>query len=369
MESLPPIPTPPAQWWREFRIQVLPVVVFVVTVAAIIVMWRNYVQPSNVIGQVEAVKANVMSPLDGTLTNLTVEPFQRVTKGQVLGVVEIYDPQVHEAELAAVPANLNLIQARMLMSRSRSAGSFAQLRVELARERLDLALAQTRLVQAGKELKRMQSLHALGVVPQGTALDVRLNSTEYGLDVAVRDHDVLAQEVEIRTNLVAMLETELKEIEQHGEMKLTPDEKAAQDAVQAEMDLIKATQAPFVLKAPMDGVVSAILQRPGERVVRRTPILVISAPTAERIMGYIRQPISMLPTTNDTVVVRTRSLRRQEAIGQILRVGAQFEQINPVMLPDPTRIQMGYPILVSLPPGLNVAPGELVDMAVRHTKR
>jgi multidrug resistance efflux pump len=369
MDPLPPIPTPPAQQWREFRIQVLPVVVFVVTVAAICVMWRNYVQPSNVIGQVEAVKANVMSPLDGTLTNLTVEPFQHVTKGQVLGVVEIYDPQVHEAELAAVPANLNLIQARMLMSRSRTFSTYSQVREDLIREKSALQLAEIELVQKSNEYRRVEQLYTNFLVSKGMPLEYKANSTEYGFDVAVRDRDRALKEVENATNIVAMLETQLKEIELHGAMKLTPDEKAAQDAVQAQMDLIKATQAPFVLKAPMDGVVSTIFQRPGERVVRRTPILVISAPTAERIVGYIRQPISMLPTTNDVVLVRTRSLRRQEAVGQILRVGAQFEQINPVMLPDPTRIQMGYPILVSLPPGLNVAPGELVDMAVRYTKR
>ena len=35
MDSLPPIPTPPAQRWREFRIQVLPILVFLGTVAII----------------------------------------------------------------------------------------------------------------------------------------------------------------------------------------------------------------------------------------------------------------------------------------------------------------------------------------------
>ena len=59
MDPLPPIPTPPAQRWREFRIQVLPVVVFVGVLMAVVCMWKSYVVPSGVVGEVEAIRANI----------------------------------------------------------------------------------------------------------------------------------------------------------------------------------------------------------------------------------------------------------------------------------------------------------------------
>jgi hypothetical protein len=55
MEPLPPIPTPLEQRWREFRIQVLPVVFFLSIVAALVFVWRSYIIPVNIAGEGEAI--------------------------------------------------------------------------------------------------------------------------------------------------------------------------------------------------------------------------------------------------------------------------------------------------------------------------
>jgi multidrug resistance efflux pump len=86
MESLPLIPTPPAQRWREFRIQILPVIIFVGILAMIVMMWKTFVQPSGVVGEVEAVKANVIRP-DGVVAELHVDRLQYVANGQVIGTI------------------------------------------------------------------------------------------------------------------------------------------------------------------------------------------------------------------------------------------------------------------------------------------
>jgi len=120
----------------------------------------------------------------------------------------------------------------------------------------------------------------------------------------------------------------------------------------------------------MDGVVSMIYRRSQEKVVKGEPIVTVSAPRAERIVGYIRQPVQIIPTTKDTVMVRTRTQKRQSGEAQILKVGAQFEAINPALLSlDSNRFEMGLPILISLPPGLTVSPGEFVDLSIQYAKR
>lgn len=93
MDPLPPIPTPAAQRWREFRIQVLPLIVFLCVLLAVVVMWRNFVQPLGVVGEVEAVRANVISLQDGLVTDLAVTRFQEVRKDQDLGHVSNADPE------------------------------------------------------------------------------------------------------------------------------------------------------------------------------------------------------------------------------------------------------------------------------------
>ena len=78
-DKLPPIPTPASQRWREFRIQVLPFVVFLTVLTGIIFLWKSYVQPTGVIGYADTNLVNVTSLQDGLVSQLLVERFQDVT--------------------------------------------------------------------------------------------------------------------------------------------------------------------------------------------------------------------------------------------------------------------------------------------------
>jgi hypothetical protein len=115
--------------------------------------------------------------------------------------------------------------------------------------------------------------------------------------------------------------------------------------------------------------VSAISKRPGEKVIRGEAILTITAPNSDRIVGYMRQPLGAIPTTNDTVQVRTRTLRRQVAEATIVRVGTQMEPIDPALLSaDATRREVGLPFLINIPEGMHLVPGEFVDIAIRYRR-
>ena len=124
--SLPPIPTPSAQRWREFRIQILPLIIFAGVLVAVALMWKNFVQPSGIVGEVEAVKANVMSLKDGTLVELTVDRFAVVTKDQPIGLILGTDPDLLEASLTAIAAELKLMQARMELDKTRNLDAYTQ---------------------------------------------------------------------------------------------------------------------------------------------------------------------------------------------------------------------------------------------------
>src|SRR5256885_6747364 len=99
MDSLPPIPTPVSQRWREFRIQILPIITFVAILSMTVMMWRNFVQPSGVAGQAGIVKANIIAELHVDLS-------QCVTNGQVIGTIVGTDPDILKAAVATVEAEL-----------------------------------------------------------------------------------------------------------------------------------------------------------------------------------------------------------------------------------------------------------------------
>ena len=88
LEKLPPIPTPVSVIWREFRIQILPIAVFILTVAGCVFLWRDVGTGNQIPGIGEGVRSIVASPQIGLLRELQVEPYQWVEAGQPLAIVE-----------------------------------------------------------------------------------------------------------------------------------------------------------------------------------------------------------------------------------------------------------------------------------------
>ena len=343
------------QRWREFRIQVLPLMIFVAILVAIGLMWRNFVQPSGVVGEVEAVKANVISLKDGILTDLGVQRFDYVTNGQIVGMVEITDPEVIKASLAEIQSDLMVMRARMRIDEMRNQQSYQQLQLNLLTEEVALEIAHVTAIVASNTLNRTTMLNKAGL------------ETELVLEIDRSKYNALEEEIRVRTLAIANWQEALKNF---ATVRDPVNDPIVQEAIRAKEEQLSLTTKPAPLKAPMDGLVGIIFHHAQEKVVRGEPIITVSAPKADRIVGYIRQPVQIIPTTKDTVMVRTRTQRRQSGEGQILKVGAQFELIDPALLSaDSKRTEMGLPILISLPPGLNVSPGEFVDLAIQYARR
>jgi HlyD family secretion protein len=315
------------------------------------------VQPSSVVGEVEAVKANVISLHDGLVAELHVDLLQHVTNGQVIGTIISTDPDILKASIAAIESDLKVLQARMRLDERRNEQSVQQVRLDLMTDKMDLVIAVSMSNLASNKLKRAVKL----VHDQVESQDV--------LDIAQADFDRLQAEISARGKTIAEKEAAIKQLE--GTQGGTGNDSYINAAIRAKEDELEATLKPSDIRAPMDGVISAIYRRGQERVVRGESIVTISSTASERIIGYIRQPVQMVPNPDiDVVVVRTRTLKRQMGEGQILRVGSQYERINPLLIStDSNRFELGLPIVVSLPKGMNVAPGEFLDLSIRYAKR
>ena len=355
MDSLPPIPTPPAQRWREFRIQILPILIFVGILAAVALMWRNFVQPSGMVGEVESVKANVISLHDGVLADLSVDRLQYVTNGQVIGTIISTDPDLLKAAMASIQSDLKVLRARMRLDENRNQQSLQQMRMDLLDERMlrEVAFASLRL--ASNLLKQSEALANQGIE---SPAEMAIHKAEY------EKYDT---EIAVRTKAIEERQEAIKQFEVSTTVANDP---LIEDAIKAKEEELEETLKPNSIRSPIDGVVSAIYRRTQERVVRGEPLVTIASTRSERIVGYLRQPVQVIPNESDVVVVRTRTQRRQMGEGQILKVGAQFEVINPALIStDSNRVEMGLPLLISLPKGMTVSPGEFVDLSIRYAKR
>jgi multidrug resistance efflux pump len=168
--------------------------------------------------------------------------------------------------------------------------------------------------------------------------------------------------------LVAELTTRLDELSKAVSAPQPTSDTAQQKALlqyEAQLRKIQEGWATVTLRAPIDGIVTAILRRPGETVVQGEPIVIITATVPEKIVGYLRQPFPLEPQVGMEVQVRSNSRARSIGTAQLTRVGQHFEPIvNPVLHPLPTP-EVGLPIEVSMPAGLTLRPGELVSLVIK----
>ncbi|HYV32237.1 MAG TPA: hypothetical protein VEO53_14180 [Candidatus Binatia bacterium] len=375
MNSLPPIPTPPAQRWKDFRLHGLPVIAFALLAAAIYFLWNHTLAPGTFTGEVESVQENVASPKPGQLVDLSVVQFQSVKAGDVIARVITTDPKIIEASLAVIRAEVELLKTGMdpILNQHRDAVNYQQFRLSWLAQRVDLAAAGVRLQFADSELQRVAKLFEEKIVPQGIPQGPNQNGVT-GYEVALRDRDALRTEVEERTKLVTEMEQKLHDLKVpdnwENPQATSPTISAAVAVQDEKLRLTEAQLSPSPLKCPMDGMVSKIYHRSGETIVAGDPIITLTASRAQHIIGYLRQPLPFEPKPGDPVKIYTRRPHRQVATTQILQVGVQMELVTaPMRLRGySAAMERGLPVLLSLPPGLEVHPGELVDLMVNPAR-
>jgi multidrug resistance efflux pump len=351
-----PIPTPPALRWREFRIQALPLLTFIAVLLVVGVMWSRYVMPSNVVAEVEAVRAGILSPTVGTLKELKVARFQRVTKGQEIAMISSMDGDTLKAEIAAVQADLRVLKARMQLDIDRNLSTYEETRLEYLKERVELAVQKANLKYYESEVARQR--------PLLTNTPPLVSMTEF--EWFLREAEATRVSVDETERYLAEKEKTLPKLVPNA-TDLANDPIA--EAIRAQEEKLRVASEPVILKAPFDGMVTTVTTFSGQKVTEGLPLVIISSTTAERIIGYVKQPVTAKPKVGDVVQVRRRAFQREAAASTVLEVGAQFEPMPATLLAPDVRAgrDVGLPFIVKLPAGMNLMPGEAVDV-ILHPK-
>ncbi|MBP7825612.1 MAG: HlyD family efflux transporter periplasmic adaptor subunit [Verrucomicrobia bacterium] len=356
---LPPIPTPWSQRLREWRLRFTPGLMTAAAIVCIAVLWRERISTPQFSGQAEPVLANLASYKPGTVAQLDVVRFQKVRAGDVLGKVLVADPKLVEASVALVRAELENIQASLapLVQQQRNAVNYAGLRLDWMRERAELASARVDLQLAETEFLRVEELFKHQLVSASER------------DQVQAQRDALQQEVATLERLVTEAEAGFAHLQPVGTnqlLELTDDPmRTAIAAEEARLRLTEAELEPVLLRAPMDGIITAIFHRTGESVVAGDPVLTIASEQPVRIIGYLRQPHLDLAKVGMKVLVRMRNSPRSSALAQITAVGSQLETPPlPIAPPLNPEADLALPVEVSVPASLPLRPGELVDLAL-----
>ncbi len=132
------------------------------------------------------------------------------------------------------------------------------------------------------------------------------------------------------------------------------------------------------LKSPIDGRVisfhgqrnDTILQRPGEEVLRQPgevvragePILVVAGTEPNEVVAYVNeQQLGYVKEGMPVELVRTRTPAKI-ARSQVVQIGPTIEPMPQRLWRNPSIPQWGRPVLIRIPTGLDLVPGEVVGI-------
>ncbi len=356
MSQRTPIPVPATLKWREFRYRVLPLITVSVTTLAVVALWITCVDAPTVIGKAVARKASVITPISGTLLTINVSKFEQVTEGDVLALIQ---PIGIKNQLDSLRLEIDLIRDRIdpIVEKKRNAVSYYRLRLEWLQQRVSLASSKVSLQRAENELARDKKL-----------FDEKLISADR-FDQSQKNVDALRAEVGEATNMVIELGSALDGLHALDAANNTDQlEQQLSVAVQRQEEHLKRLEEisePRQLLAPMSGKVTSLNHVRGETIMDGDRVLVITAEESTQLIAYLKPPIPDTLTPGAPIRIQTRGQNRRTATTKVEGISPDWETLAQAGEPTMTTefsLNIGLPVLLTLPPELKVRPGELVDI-------
>ena len=190
---------------------------------------------------------------------LEVEEGQRVSKGQILVVLDDSDIAAMRSEAAAYRAEADAALGEVLAVQRQAEAGVAQAEAGLAQ-------AQAALADAQRDRDRMVTLYDQDVVPRA-----QLDKAELGVEIA-------RENVEQATAAIEQAQASVSQATSR-----TPQVEAKQQQANARDMQAAALQEYAVLHAPFDGIVSAKYFQQGQLSAPGQPILVVEQADVLRV--------------------------------------------------------------------------------------
>ena len=354
-----PIPVPWSVRWKEFRIAVLPAVMFLLVTGSAFYIWQNTATSTGVTGIGEGERSMVSSPASATIQQILVQPYQMVNAGDPLAIIIPVDAR---AELGLMQAELDL--ARLALHPSiaeENAMNFESIRIDLLRTKSELAIAKVNLQRLENQVQRNAPLFAEKLVSE----DI--------YDLSLKTRDMFQVEVFEKSNAVAQIEKRLEELKGLGIPQTVTTNSSITATLNHLYDLrvrVATNWMPVTLRAPIAGMVSGILRHAGESAVEGEILMTINSPVSDRVIAYLRQPYTVEPEVGLEVLMVTRERKPRRVVGEITQIGAQMEIITNALafIRTGMLVDAGLPVVVSVPADSNIRPGEILDLTFRKSR-
>lgn len=372
---------------------ILPVLVWLLAVAAVVGLFRYRSERFQVVGIAQSEIAQVCAPTDGRIAALYVKLFDTVEKDQT---VAAFDDRLIKAQIATVSAEIEHLMSQLVPLQEqivtdqtdRDRDRTAQMRrfaVDVENARLEILNLKA---QIASDRVTLADLEVEVEITQKLLAEQAIAPYEHQKAKAL--HDALAEKIKETQHAIEQAQEHLQLAQQRreeffAELPQQPSVESAlepirkQIAVQERLiDELTVQLKDLTVKAPIDGVVIPIqlnanqapLNRPGEGLLHEAgevvlagqPILTIAQPQPKHIVAYAREDEVGRINIGARVQLIKGTEPAQIAEATVSFVGPVVEQMPARLWQNPNMPQWGRPFLVEVPAAMKLTPGELVGI-------
>ena len=368
-------------WFGHFSPHIMPVLVWLGVLSCVVVLFHHRSQRFEVLGIAQGQVRQIAATCTGRLKTLPVELFGKVSQGDTLAVIDVMlDDENTEAELAVMSAEIQHLQAELLPTKERllSEATERETNIIADQRRFNVDVENVRL----RILELKTLIETDRITAEDLALEVKIVEglleqdavSPYELQKAKTQYNILAQKIEGSQRLLSQAEQNLKQSQQRQNeyAKLRPQHPSAgsaltviQKAIEVQEQRIKeliARREVLVLKSPIDGMVNHIQKGPGETILSGESILSITELIPREIVAYADENQAGLIEKRMAVELVKNSSPAQIARSQVVHISSTIELMPQRLWRSPNIAQWGRAMIIKIPPGLKLLPGETVGI-------
>ncbi|MCX5645391.1 MAG: HlyD family efflux transporter periplasmic adaptor subunit [Phycisphaerae bacterium] len=385
-----------------------PVMVWLVAVAAVVWLFHERVQRFEAVGIARGQVRQIAASSIGRIKEIPVQLFDPVKAGQPLAIVDtVTDSELVEqarlkAQLVTAGAEAERLSAELVPTQEklRADGANMQMNQKDNGRRFEMDVDRARL----RILDLQATVASQRVTLEGLAVQVKISQKLFEEEAIVPlelekikvQYEGVATRVQEDERLLEQAKRALTLAEQRRAEFAThelpePSEDAVLEAIRKQIEVQEkimkglleqlaawAARRDVQLQSPIDGVVipipgqrnDALQQRPGEEVMRHVGevvragdciLAVAEAKPTEIIMYVSEQQLGSLKERMPVELVKART-PAQIARSEIASIGPTIELMPQRLWRSPNLPQWGRPVLIGIPAGLELVPGEVVGI-------
>jgi multidrug resistance efflux pump len=347
----------------------------------VVALFRHRTRRFEVVGLAQAELYQVAATCTGRLREVPVQLFEKVDAGQTLAVVEtVLDNEHVEAELEVARAEIHHLQAQLTAMAGQLQAEAANLDTDqiaaTRRYAVDVEAARLRILEFKTQLEtdRMTLRDLALEVETARELVEKDAVAPYELQKAQAQYDALAKQVQENENVLrqATVDFLLAEQRRNDFAKRQPEHPPLDSALevvrqattvqQKRVEALLARHIPVELKCPYAGVVSQIWRRSGEALQAGEALITVAQAAPTEVVAYVKEKQIGQVSENLRVELVKSNRPEQVAVSQVVYVGPVMELMPERLWQNPNLPQYGLPVLIKIPPGMELVPGELVGV-------